>query len=158
MSGSTTARQGASSPTPGELADRLLGRRGDLAGGHHQPDRLDLERDAQPEDVDEVVGVEDRHVDAAVGLAQQEALGDQDLGRGAEGVPGDPEALGELGLAQAGARLDVAVEDLLAQRVGGGLDRGYGREREVGGIVGLRLSAGVASCVGFGHMSHHSTI
>ena len=45
-------------------------------------------------------------LDAAVRLAAQQALGDQDLGRGAERVAGDAEALGELRLAQAAAGLE----------------------------------------------------
>ena len=82
---------------------------------------------------------------------------DQDLRRGPEGMTGDPEALGELGLAQPGPGLDMAVQDLLAQSVRRGLDRGYGREGEVGSVIGLDVGRG---CVGvsFDHVSHHSTI
>ena len=59
-----------------------------------------------------------------MGLAPEHPLGDQDLGRGAERVAGDPEPLGELGLAQARPGLELTVEDQLAQGVGGGVDRG----------------------------------
>ena len=60
--------------------------------------------------------------DAAVGLAAEHALGDQDLGRGAERVARDSEALGELGLAQPRSGFELAVEDQLAQDVGGCID------------------------------------
>ena len=113
------------------------------------PHRLGLERGPQPEGVEDVVGVEDRHLDAAVGLAAQHALGDQDLGRGAEGVAGDPEALGELGLAQAAAGLELAVEDQLAEHVGGRVDGRDGVQMQVRGCLGWQSSF---------HLSHYSTI
>ena len=75
-------------------------------------------------------GVEGGDLDAAVGLAEQKALGDQDLGRGAKGVAGDAEAPCELGLAKPGPRLDLAVQDHLAEGVGGRLDGRNGRELE----------------------------
>jgi hypothetical protein len=78
-----------------EALDRQLGV-GDLgAGADDEPDRLDLERLAKPEDVDDVGGAEDGQLDAAVRRAPQQALVDEDLRRGAEGVPGDAEALRE---------------------------------------------------------------
>ena len=118
-----------------ELGDRLLGGGRYLSARDHQPDGLDLERGPKPEHVDQMRGVEGGDLDAAVGLAEQEALGDQDLGRGAEGVAGDAEAPCELGLAKPGARLDLAVQDHLAKGVGGRLDGRDGRELE-----GLRRS------------------
>ena len=82
-------------------------------------------------------GVEDGDLDAAVRLAAQHALGDQDLGRGAERVAGDPEALGELGLAQAAAGLELAVEDQLAEHVGGGVDGRDGVQMEAARMSAL---------------------
>ena len=78
--------------------------------------------------------VEHGHLDAAVRLAAQHPLGDQDLGRGAEGVAGDPEPLGELGLAQPAARLELPVEDQLAEHVGGRVDGGDGVQVHVVGV------------------------
>ena len=117
----------------GELGHGLLGGGGYLAACDHQADGLDLERGPQPEDVDQVRGVEGGHLHAAVGLAEQEALGDQDLGCRAEGVAGDAKAPGELGLAKPGTRLDLAVQDHLAKCVGRRLDGRDGCE-----LKGLR--------------------
>ena len=93
---------------------------------HHLPDRLDLERLAEPEDVDDVGAVEDRELDAAVGQAPQQALVDQDLRRRPERMPGDPQPLREVRLAQARSGLQGAVEDHLAEGVRGRVDYGYG--------------------------------
>ena len=95
-----------------------------------EADRLDLERGAQLEDVFDVFLGEDRDLDAAVGLAAQQPFADQDLGRGAEGVAGDAEALGEVVLTQAGARGELTVEDQIADRFGRGLDGGYRRDAD----------------------------
>ena len=102
-----------------ERGDGAAGLGRDGVGLDHQAGGLDLERGAQLEDVFDVGLGEDRHLDAAVGLAAQQAFADQDLGRGTEGVAGDAEALGEVVLAQAGARGELAVEDQVADRVGG---------------------------------------
>jgi len=134
---------------PGERGDRgaRFGRDGPVLD--HQADRLDLERGAQLEDVFDVLLGEDRHLDPAVGLAAQQAFADQDLGRGAEGVAGDAEALGEVVLTQAGARGQLSVEDQVANRVGGCLDGGYRRDAE------LRWTGDLN---GFRHVLDYSTI
>ena len=93
--------------------------------------------------------VEGGHLHAAVGLAQQQALGDQDLGRRAEGVAGDAEAPGELGFAKPRARLDLAVEDHLSQGVGGRFDGRYGRELEG---LGLLTTVGEESVLAMCHI------
>ena len=115
----------------GEAVERVDGAAGGLERDlpfDREAYGLELERRAELEDVVDVVGVEDRQLDPALGSAAQQALGDQRLGRGAERVAGDAEPLGELGLAKAGARLQLAAEDHLAQRFRGRLDRGDGAE------------------------------
>ena len=83
-------------------------------------------------------------------LAAQHALGDQHLGGGPERVAGDAQALGELRLAQAAAGLELAVEDQLAQHVGGGVDGRDGVQMQVAGRVGTVLRSF--------HVLHSSTI
>ena len=70
-------------------------------------------------------------------LAAQHPLGDQDLGRGAKRVARDSEALGELGLAQAAARLELTVEDQLAEDVRGRVDGRDGVQVDAVGRRGL---------------------
>ena len=95
----------------------------------------------------DVLLLEDGDLDAPVRLAAQEPLADQDLGRGAERVAGDAEPLGELVLAQARPGLELAVEDQLAQGVGGGLD---GRDGRDGYWLGRQIHQ---SCVTLFHNS-----
>ena len=158
MSGSTTVAPGSVVGERRELGDRLLGGGRHLARRDHQPHRLDLERASEAEDVDQVAGLEDGHLDAAVGLAAKQALGDQDLGRGAKRVPGDPEPLGELGLAQPGAGLESPVEDQLAKGVGGGLDGGDGGQVQVRGVGFGGRGGSLGGAFSLDHVSHHSTI
>ena len=114
----------------GELGDGLLASGRYLTARDNQTDGLHLERGPKPEHIDQMGGVEGGDLDAAVGLAEQKALGDQDLGRGAKGVTGNAEAPCELGLAKPGPGLDLAVQDHLAEGVGGRLDGRNGRELE----------------------------
>ncbi len=78
-----------------------------------EADRLELERGAELEDVDDVVGTDDRELHTPVGDPAQQALVDQDLGRGAEGVAGDAESRGEVRLPQSRPGLELAAEDHL---------------------------------------------
>ncbi len=148
-SGPTTSDQGASAESAVSVATAPRASAGTTLGFDHEADGLDLERGAQLEDVFDVCLGEDRHLDTAVGLAAQQAFADQDLGRGAEGVAGDAEALGEVVLAQTGARGELTVEDQVSDRVGRRLYRGHRRDPNLGRTGDLN---------GFWHVLDYSTI
>ncbi len=93
-----------------------------------QPHRLELERGAQLEDVDDVVGADDRELHPAVGDAAEQTFVDEDLGGGAERVAGDAEPRREVRLAQPRPGLELAAEDHLAKGLGRGLDGGDGAQ------------------------------
>ena len=104
-----------------------------------QPRRLDLERGAQLVELDDVLGAQARHARAAVGLDPHEPFRGELAQRRAQRVARDAVARGQLLLDQPLAAGPLAVEDLPAQRVGDGLDRGH-----AGTVAGRRIS-GAAS-------------
>src|SRR5918998_4570589 len=104
-----------------------------------QPGGLDLERGAQLVELDDVVRRQPRDARAAVRLDLHEALGGERAQRGAQRVPRDAVAGGQLLLDEALAAGPLALEDLPAQRRADGLDRGHA------GTVAGRRTSGAAS-------------
>src|SRR3954465_15075039 len=100
--------------------------------------RLALEREAQGEQLDEVVAREVGDARAAVGLDAPEPLALEPAQRGPQRVPGDGVGLDELALHEPAPRWQVAVEDPRAERVGELVDGGRGAQRRGGGRAGAR--------------------
>lgn len=105
--------------------------------GQREVGGLDLQRGAQLVEGDDRVGVQPGDARAAVGDDVDEALVLERAQRGPDGVAGGAVVVDEVAFDEAGARVERAVEDALAQLRGDAVDGGRG-----GALGGGRGGAG----------------